>query len=112
MENGNAMKKILSLLTTILLFTACSQEELGTPFYAGQEVSISAAFYSDNPANNGKQRISGKDKGSKIDLTWDANDQILVTVGDKSAVFTLKSGVGTNNATFMAKCLLMAATFT
>ena len=103
MENGNAMKKILSLLTTILLFTACSQEELGTPFYAGQEVSISAAFYSDNPANNGKQRISGKDKGSKIDLTWDANDQILVTVGDKSAVFTLTSGVGTNNATFMGK---------
>ena len=97
------MKKILSLLTTILLFTACSQEELGTPFYAGQEVSISAAFYSDNPANNGKQRISGKDKGSKIDLTWDANDQILVTVGDKSAVFTLTSGVGTNNATFMGK---------
>ena len=102
-ENGNAMKKILSLLTTILLFTACSQEELGAPFYAGQEVSISAAFSSDNPANNGKQRISGKDKGSKIDLTWDANDQILVTVGDKSAVFTLTSGAGTNNATFMGK---------
>jgi formylglycine-generating enzyme required for sulfatase activity len=94
------MKKILSLLTTLLLLTSCSHEELGTPFYAGQEVSISAAFSSDNPANNGKQRISGKDNVDRIDLTWDEGDEILVTVGDKSAVFTLSSGAGTNNATF------------
>ena len=58
------MKKILSLLTTLLLLASCSQEELGTPFYAGQEVSISAAFSNSHPANNGKQRISGKDSGN------------------------------------------------
>ena len=100
LANGNAMKKILSLLTTLLLLASCSQEELGTPFYAGQEVSISAAFSNSHPANNGKQRISGKDSGSKINLSWDEGDEILVTVGDKSAVFTLSSGAGTNNAIF------------
>ena len=107
-ENGNAMKKIqsifplLSFVVIVLLFAACSHEELDTPFYAGQEVSISAALSSSNN-NDGKKRISGKDNVDKIDLTWDANDQILVTVGDKSAVFTLTSGAGTNNATFMGK---------
>ena len=104
-ENGNAMKKIqsifplLSFVVIVLLFAACSQEELGTPFYAGQEVSISAALSSSNN-NDGKKRISGKDNVDRIDLTWDEGDKILVTVGDKSAVFTLSSGAGTNNATF------------
>ena len=93
------MNKILSILLTLLLFASCSQEELGTPFYAGQEVSISAAL-SSSKNNDGKKRISGKDNVDRIDLTWDEGDKILVTVGDKSAVFTLSSGAGTNNATF------------
>ena len=107
-ENGNAMKKIqsifplLSFVVIVLLFAACSHEELGTPFYAGQEVSISAAL-SSSKNNDGKKRISGKDNVDRIDLTWDEGDEILVTVGDKSAVFTLTSGEGTNNATFMGK---------
>ena len=93
------MNKILSILLALLLLASCSQEELGTPFYAGQEVSISAAFSSSND-NDGKKRISGKDNVDRIDLTWDEGDEILVTVGDKSAMFTLSSGAGTNNATF------------
>ena len=107
-ENGNAMKKIqsifplLSFVVIVLLFAACSQEELGTPFYAGQEVSISAALSSSNN-NDGKKRISGKDYVDRINLTWDEGDKILVTVGDKSSEFTLTSGAGTNNATFMGK---------
>ena len=107
-ENGNAMKKIqsifplLSFVVIVLLFASCSQEELGTPFYAGQEVSISAALSSSNN-NDGKKRISGKDNVNRINLTWDEGDKILVTVGDKSSEFTLTSGAGTNNATFMGK---------
>ena len=107
-ENGNAMKKIqsifplLSFVVIVLLFASCSQEELGTPFYAGQEVSISAALSSSNN-NDGKKRISGKDNVDRINLTWDEGDKILVTVGDKSSEFTLTSGAGTNNATFMGK---------
>ena len=30
------MNKILSIFLTLLLLASCSQEELGTPFYAGQ----------------------------------------------------------------------------
>ena len=97
--NGNTMKNTLALLTTLLLLASCSQEELGTPFYAGQEVSISAALSTSNN-NDGKKCISGKDNGSIIELTWDEGDEIHVKVGDKSAVFTLSSGTGTNNATF------------
>ena len=93
------MKKLLSILLTLQLLASCSQEELGTPFYAGQEVSISAALSSSNN-NDGKKRISGKDNVDRINLTWDEGDKILVTVGDKSAVFTLTSGAGTNNAIF------------
>ena len=103
--HGDTMKKIqsifplLSFVGIILLLAACSPNELGTPFYTGQEVSISAAL-SSSKNNDGKKRISGKDNVDKINLTWDEGDKILVTVGNQSAVFTLSTGAGTNNATF------------
>lgn len=100
MESGNNMKKGCFILGIILLLAACSLNELGTSFYAGQEVNLSSSLiYSDNPQKS-KQRISGKDNGDNIDLTWDKGDQILVTVGDQSSVFTLLAGEGTNNAIF------------
>ena len=78
--------------------------EIGTPFKAGQEVTISAQM--PNAGNNGaqqlpgKQRVSGIDAGATINLTWDADDVILVKVGDKTAEFTLQSGAGTAQAEF------------
>lgn len=99
------MKKYFSFLFVAALFAACTpNNEIGTPFKAGQEVTISAQM--PNAGNNGaqqlpgKQRVSGKDAGAKIDLTWDADDVILVKVGDKTAEFTLQSGAGTAQATF------------
>ena len=99
MKKIQSIFPLLSFVGIILLLAACSPNELYTPFYAGQEVSISAAL-SSSKNNDGKKRISGKDNVDRIDLTWDEGDKILVTVGDKSAVFTLSSGAGTNNATF------------
>ena len=99
------MNKILSILLALLLFASCSHEELSTPFYAGQEVSISAAF-SSSKNNDGKKRISGKDTHptdptqGEIALTWDEGDKILVTVGDKSSEFILSEGAGSGNGTF------------
>lgn len=99
------MKKYFSFLLVAALFAACTpNNEIGTPFKAGQEVTISAQM--PNAGNNGaqqlpgKQRVSGKDTGTKIDLTWDEGDVILVKVGDKTAEFTLQSGEGTAQATF------------
>lgn len=99
------MKKYFSFLLVAALFAACTpNNEIGTPFKAGQEVTISAQM--PNAGNNGaqqlpgKQRVSGKDATDKISLTWDKDDVILVKVGDKTAEFTLQSGEGTAQAEF------------
>ena len=99
------MKKYFSFLLVAALFAACTpNNEIGTPFKAGQEVTLSAQM--PNAGNNGaqqlpgKQRVSGIDAGATINLTWDAGDVILVKVGDKTAEFTLQSGEGTAQATF------------
>ena len=96
------MKKYISFVIIAVLFAACTpNNEVGTPFKAGQEVSITA--HMPNAGANhlpGKQRVSGKDAGTQIDLTWDTGDQIKVNVGDKSATFTLTSGAGSSQATF------------
>jgi len=99
------MKKYFSFLLVAALFAACTpNNEIGTPFKAGQEVTISAQM--PNAGNNGaqqlpgKQRVSGIDAGTKINLTWDKDDVILVKVGDKTAEFMLQSGAGEAQATF------------
>ena len=96
------MKKYISFVLIAVLFAACTpNNEVGTPFKAGQEVSITA--HMPNAGANhlpGKQRVSGKDASTQIDLTWDADDQIKVTVGDQSAIFTLTSGAGSSQAIF------------
>ena len=99
------MKKYFSFLLVAALFAACTpNNEIGTPFKAGQEVTLSAQM--PNAGNNGaqqlpgKQRVSGIDEGTQINLTWDEGDQIKVMVGEASATFTLESGAGTAQATF------------
>ena len=100
------MKKIFFLIASALFIASCSseKEELATPFQAGQEVTLNASIAGDDvPA--GPQRVSGLDSNpgstsGTINLTWDAGDQIQVTVGDKSAVFTLCSGAGSATGSF------------
>ena len=100
------MKKLFFLIASALLIASCSsqKEELSTPFEAGQEVMLNASIAGDDvPA--GPQRVSGVDSnpGSTsgvINLTWDAGDQIQVTVGDKSSIFTLCSGAGSAIGSF------------
>ena len=98
------MKKLLYIIMLFFAIASCSPqiEQVGTPFVAGQEVILSASMPNSQTANYlpEQQRISGKDKGDRVELSWDEDDQILVSVDDKSAVFTLESGEGATTATF------------
>ena len=99
------MKKIFSLLAAALLIAACTpKEEVGTPFQAGQKVTLAASMGGNGAKQMpGKQRVAGVDNGAQIDLTWNEGDQITVKVGDATAVFTLESGAGTANGTFVGE---------
>ena len=99
------MKKIFSLLAAALLIVACtSKGEVGTPFQAGQKVTLAASMGGNGAKQMpGKQRVAGVDNGAQIDLTWNEGDQITVKVGDATAVFTLESGAGTANGTFVGE---------
>ena len=95
------MKKIFFLVAAVVLITACtSKGEVGTPFQAGQKVTLAASMGSNGQNMPGQSRVAGVDNGSQIDLIWNEGDQITVKVGDATAVFTLESGAGTANGTF------------
>ena len=102
------MKKYLSFIliaiffVVTILFVACdSTNDFGTPFTKGQEVSLTAAIGEQRPQLlPEKQRVSGEDSGTEINLKWDEGDQIKVIVGKESAIFTLTSGAGSSDGTF------------
>ena len=66
------MKKIFSLFAAALLIAACtSNEEVSTPFQAGQKVTLAASMGGNGAKQMpGQQRVAGVDNGSQIDLTW------------------------------------------
>ncbi len=107
MALGDMRKHLYIIALFLLTVVSCTPDMgVGTPFVEGQEVTITASMA--NRTSNakqmpGKQRVSGKDAGATIDLTWNAGDEILVSVGDKSAVFTLSSGENSSLGTFTGK---------
>ena len=97
------MKKFSIFFVVIFVFTACApqSEELNTPFKAGEEVTLSAYMGNATPQNMpNRQRVTGLDRGNRIDLIWDANDQVEITVEGKSSIFTLLSGAGSATGSF------------
>ena len=106
MAHGDMRKHLCIIALFMFVIVSCTPDEIGTPFVEGQEVTITASMAnrtSDAKQMPGKQRVSGKDAGATIDLTWNAGDQILVSVGNKSAVFTLSSGENTSAGEFTGK---------
>ena len=106
MALGNMRRYLYIIALFVFVIVSCTPDEIGTPFLEGQEVTITASMAnstSDAKQMPGKQRVSGKDAGATIDLTWNAGDEILVSVGDKSAVFTLSSGENSSSGTFTGK---------
>ena len=110
------MKKISTFLLALLLLVACTsddQTQLATPFAEKQLVTISARVASSSPANlPGKHKVSGKDDGSAIELTWNEKDQILINVDGKESVFTITDGVGTNKASFTGEMPAAGTSYT
>lgn len=107
MALGNMRNHLCIIALYLLAVVSCTPDlGVGTPFVEGQEVTLTASI-ADNPSGAkqmpGKQRVSGKDAGATIDLTWNAGDEILVSIGDKSAVFTLSSGENTFAGEFTGK---------
>lgn len=97
------MKKFISLWIAVCFCAACTSqlEDLSTPFKAGEEVILSAYIGNATPQNiPNRQRVTGVDKGDKVDLMWDANDQVEITVEGKSSIFTLLSGAGSATGSF------------
>ena len=97
------MKKFIFLWIAVCFCAACTSqlEDLNTPFKAGEEVILSAYMGNATPQNiPNRQRVTGVDKGDKVDLVWDANDQVEITVGGKSSIFTLLSGAGSAIGSF------------
>ena len=106
MALGNMRRYLYIIALFVLVIVSCTPDEIGTPFVEGQEVTLTASMAnstSDAKQMPGKQRVSGKDAGATIDLTWNAGDEILVSVGDKSAVFTLSSSENSSLGTFTGK---------
>lgn len=110
------MKKISTFLLALLLLVACTpddQTQLATPFAEKQLVTISARVASSSPANlPSKHKVSGKDDGSAIELTWNEKDQILINVDGKESVFTITDGVGTNKASFTGEMPAAGTSYT
>ena len=101
------MKKIVLFVFATILLAACESrqtKEIGTPFQEGQQVTLSASMPDDNASQlPGRKNISAYATGEGLYLKWDTDDQILVKVGDNAAVFTLESGAGTTNASFVGE---------
>ena len=106
------MTKCIYFITLILILAACQPQLSSTPFYEGQEVTLTASV-SGSLLGDGKgeqlpsiQRITGKDSHPQsttdgaINLSWSAGDQIVVRVGERSAIFDLISGEGTGLGSF------------
>lgn len=103
---GDMRKYLYIIALFVFVIVSCTPNEIGIPFVEGQEVILTASIVDGNSGAKpvpGKQRVSGKDADAAIDLTWNAGDQILVSVGDKSAVFTLSSSENSSSGEFRGK---------
>lgn len=109
------MKRLLYIITFFLAFAACTPQMQEIAFCEGQEIVLTASIPNAYIGGGGdaqsahQQRITGLDSNplsateGSIDLRWTAGDQILVHVGDTSAIFQLISGEGTASAAFRGK---------
>lgn len=92
------MKKLMYIAAALLVLVGCKKDNAlnntpeGTPFKKGQQVTLTVGA----GAQQGPNRVAGVENTTddQIDFKWEVGDQILVKVGQESAVFTLSSEPG------------------
>jgi len=100
------MKKIILFAVLCAALSACTKNQLDnsriaagsedqTSFKKGDRVTLTVGAPKNQTKVDGTMNSSGG-----VDFTWNTGDCIKVSVGEKSAVFTLSSGAGEANATF------------
>jgi len=111
------MKKFIIITTVLLSMMACSKNDDafiddtdGTSFQAGQLVTISAGIPTEG-TQSPDTKVSSDASGNPITFKWEKDDKILVKVGNKSAEFTLSSGIGSAQATFTGNMPASGNTF-
>lgn len=76
------MRHLLAFIVCIFFLVSCNEQEVGTPFRKGQEVTLSAGIANQRPQMLPRmQRISGKD----TDPTQQSNDGIIQLTWDKGS---------------------------
>ncbi len=108
------MKKLMYFAAALLVLVGCNKNDNivenapeGTPFEKGQKVTLTVG----TGAQQGPNKVAGVDAGTQINFTWEEGDQILVKVDDKTAVFTLTTGAGTNSGEFAGEMPAASSTF-
>ncbi len=111
------MKKLLFFATALLVLASCNNKDNalnnapeGTPFKKGQQVTLTVGT-GDNANQAAPRRVAGTDNGTQIDFTWEEGDQILVKVGEASAVFTLSTEPGSAYGEFIGTMPADGSTF-
>lgn len=113
------MKKLMYFATALLVLAGCNNKDNalnntpeGTPFKKGQQVTLTIG--TGNNANQVTPRkVTGIDNTTDglIEFRWEEDDQILVKVGQKSAVFTLSSEPGLEYGEFTGTMPADGSTF-
>jgi len=108
------MKKIMLFAAACAALAACNKNiDSTTPksdnpdaFVKGQEVTLAVSAPSSTKVSSSLDATTGD-----VSFKWETGDKIKVTVGTKSAEFTLSSGAGESSATFKGKMPASGETF-
>ena len=110
------MKKFMYFAAALLVLVGCNKKDNalnnapeGTPFEKGQQVTLTVGA----GAQQGPNRVAGVENttDNQIDFKWEENDKILVKVSQKTAIFTLTTGEGTETGTFSGVMPASGTTF-
>jgi len=111
------MKKIMLFAAACAALAACNKNvdtttpKLDNPnaFVKGQEVTLTVSAGAQTKVSS--ELVTSGTHKDEVNFKWETGDKIKVTVGTKSAEFTLESGAGESSATFKGTMPASGETF-